>query len=88
MLNCFFGGLGYVFGPMLGTLVLYFGWDLLFQTGKFQLLIYSTLDDCPDAVPAERTAKPWRPDAEAGGKQWLTFSTSRASPSVSAVSSL
>ena len=43
MLNCFFGGLGYVFGPMLGTLVLYFGWDLLFQTGKYQLLIYSTL---------------------------------------------
>ncbi|TIP34856.1 MAG: branched-chain amino acid ABC transporter permease, partial [Mesorhizobium sp.] len=32
MLNCFLGGLGYVFGPMLGTLVLYFGWDLLFQT--------------------------------------------------------
>ena len=30
MLNCFLGGLGYVFGPMLGTLVLYFGWDLLF----------------------------------------------------------
>jgi branched-chain amino acid transport system permease protein len=42
MLNCFLGGLGYVFGPMLGTLVLYFGWDLLFQTGKFQLLIYSS----------------------------------------------
>ncbi len=37
------GGLGYVFGPMLGTLVFYFGWDLLFQTGKFQLLIYSTV---------------------------------------------
>ncbi len=43
MLNCFLGGLGYVFGPMLGTLVLYFGWDLLFTTGKFQLLIYSSL---------------------------------------------
>ena len=43
MLNCFLGGLGYVFGPMLGTLVLYFGWDLLFLTGKFQLLIYSTI---------------------------------------------
>lgn len=43
MLNCFLGGLGYVFGPMLGTLVLYFGWDLLFQTGKYQLLIYSSL---------------------------------------------
>ncbi len=43
MLNCFLGGLGYVFGPMLGTLVLYFGWDLLFQTGEFQLLIFSTV---------------------------------------------
>lgn len=43
MLNCFLGGLGYVFGPMLGTLVLYFGWDLLFEFGRFQLLIYSSL---------------------------------------------
>ena len=41
MLNCFLGGLSYVFGPMLGTLVLYFGWDLLFSTGEYQLLIYS-----------------------------------------------
>lgn len=43
MLNCFLGGLGYVFGPMLGTLVLYFGWDLLFLTGEYQLLIFSTV---------------------------------------------
>ena len=43
MLNCFLGGLGYVLGPMLGTFVLYFGWDLLFQTGVFQLLIYSSI---------------------------------------------
>jgi len=43
MLNCFLGGLGYVFGPMLGTLVLYFGWDLLFEFGKYQMLIYSCL---------------------------------------------
>ena len=43
MLNCFLGGLGYVFGPMLGTLVLYFGWDLLFESGKYQLLIYASL---------------------------------------------
>ena len=43
MLNCFLGGLGFVLGPMLGTLVLYFGWDLLFVTGKWQLLIYSTI---------------------------------------------
>lgn len=42
MLNVFLGGLGYVFGPMLGTLVLYFGWDLLFTTGRYQLLIYSS----------------------------------------------
>ena len=43
MLNCFLGGLGYVFGPMLGTLVLYFGWDLLFEFGKYQMLIYYTI---------------------------------------------
>jgi len=43
MLNCFLGGLGYVLGPMIGTLVLYFGWDLLFTTGRYQLLIYSSL---------------------------------------------
>ena len=43
MLNCFLGGLGFVFGPMLGTLVLYFGWDLLFEFGKYQMLIYSTV---------------------------------------------
>jgi branched-chain amino acid transport system permease protein len=43
MLNCFLGGLGYVLGPMVGTFVLYFGWDLLFQTGQFQLLIFSSI---------------------------------------------
>jgi len=43
MLNCFLGGLGYVLGPMVGTFVLYFGWDVLFQTGEFQLLIFSTV---------------------------------------------
>jgi branched-chain amino acid transport system permease protein len=41
MLNCFLGGLGHVFGPILGTFLLYFGWDLLLQTGQFQLLIFS-----------------------------------------------
>lgn len=43
MLNCFLGGLGYVFGPMIGTFVLYFGWDFLFATGEFQLLIFSAV---------------------------------------------
>lgn len=41
MLYCFLGGLGYVFGPMLGTLMLYFGWDLLSVAKEYQLLIYS-----------------------------------------------
>ena len=41
MLYCFVGGLGYVLGPMLGTLLLYFGWDLLQVAGQYQLLIYS-----------------------------------------------
>jgi branched-chain amino acid transport system permease protein len=43
LLNCFLGGLSHVLGPMLGTFVLYFGWDVLFQTGRFQLLIFSTV---------------------------------------------
>ncbi|NKB53858.1 MAG: branched-chain amino acid ABC transporter permease [Rhizobiaceae bacterium] len=43
MLNCFLGGLGYVVGPMLGTLILYFGWDLLFELGEYQLLVYSII---------------------------------------------
>ncbi|WP_242224846.1 branched-chain amino acid ABC transporter permease [Shinella zoogloeoides] len=41
MLYCFLGGLGYVFGPMLGTFLLYFGWDLLSIAREYQLLIYS-----------------------------------------------
>lgn len=41
MLYCFLGGLGYVVGPMLGTLLLYFGWDLLSVAKEYQLLIYS-----------------------------------------------
>lgn len=43
MLNCFLGGLGYVFGPLVGTFVLRFGWDLLFQAAKYQLLIYAAV---------------------------------------------
>jgi branched-chain amino acid transport system permease protein len=43
MLNCFLGGLGYLLGPMVGTFILYFGWDLLFQAGRYQLLIYSLI---------------------------------------------
>ena len=54
MLNCFLGGLGYVFGPMIGTFVLYFGWDFLFKTGEYQLLIFSTILDRLDAGVAER----------------------------------
>ena len=42
MLYCFMGGLNYVFGPMLGTLTLYLGWDFLFKAGEYQLLFYSS----------------------------------------------
>ncbi|SEN51756.1 amino acid/amide ABC transporter membrane protein 2, HAAT family [Pseudorhodobacter antarcticus] len=41
MLYCFVGGLGFVMGPMLGTFLLYFGWDLLSVAREYQLLIYS-----------------------------------------------
>ncbi len=58
MLNCFLGGLGYVFGPMLGTLVLYFGWDLLFQTGQLSTPDLLLLPDPADARPAERPPQP------------------------------
>ena len=43
MLYCFLGGLGYVFGPMLGTLVLYMGFGLLSHLAEYQLLIYASL---------------------------------------------
>ena len=43
MLNCFLGGLNYVFGPILGTFVLFFGWDFLFRAAEYQLLIYSSI---------------------------------------------
>ena len=64
MLNCFLGGLGYVFGPMIGTFVLHFGWDLLFQTAKFQLLIYAARADSADAGPAERPPQSRRQRAQ------------------------
>lgn len=41
MLYCFVGGLGFVAGPMLGTFLLYFGWDILSAAKEYQLLIYS-----------------------------------------------
>ena len=42
MLYCFVGGLSYVAGPMVGTLLLYFGWDLLTIAKDYQMLIYSS----------------------------------------------
>src|SRR3954447_5221312 len=43
MLSFFLGGLAYVLGPLIGTFLLYFGWDFLFRFGEYQLLIYSSL---------------------------------------------
>ncbi|MGV8985941.1 MAG: branched-chain amino acid ABC transporter permease [Cypionkella sp.] len=42
MLYCFVGGLSYVAGPMVGTFLLYFGWDLLSIAKDYQMLIYSS----------------------------------------------
>ena len=66
MLNCFLGGLGYVFGPMLGTLVLYFGWDLLVPDRRIPAADLFDADDRADAVPAERPAEPRLHCQEAG----------------------
>jgi len=60
MLNCFLGGLGYVFGPMLGTLV-------PISVGTFvpdwQIPAADLFepDDRADAVPAQRHIEPRAP---------------------------
>lgn len=43
MLYCFLGGLGYVFGPIVGTFVLFVGFEFLQGLNEFQPLIYSIL---------------------------------------------
>lgn len=42
MLFTFVGGLNYVFGPILGTFTLYFGWDWLSALKEYQLLVYAS----------------------------------------------
>ncbi|MFW6076835.1 MAG: branched-chain amino acid ABC transporter permease [Hyphomicrobiales bacterium] len=43
MLYCFLGGLGYVFGPILGTFVLFLGFEFMQGLNEYQPLIYSLL---------------------------------------------
>ena len=43
MLYCFLGGLGYVFGPIVGTFVLFLGFEFLQGLNQYQPLIYSIL---------------------------------------------
>lgn len=43
MLFCFLGGLGYVFGPIIGTFVLFLGFEVLQGFNEYQPLIYSIL---------------------------------------------
>ncbi len=43
MLYTFVGGLGFVFGPILGAFVLYFSWDSLFILGEYQLFVYASV---------------------------------------------
>ncbi len=43
MLYCFLGGLGSVFGPALGALVLFLGFQLLAPLGAYQTLAYAAI---------------------------------------------
>lgn len=43
MLYCFLGGLGYVFGPIAGTFVLFLAFELLHGLNEYQPLIYGLL---------------------------------------------
>ena len=43
LLYCFLGGLGYVFGPIVGTFVLFIGFEMLQGFNQYQPLIYSLL---------------------------------------------
>ena len=43
MLYCFLGGLGYVFGPLVGTFVLFIAFEFLHGLNQYQPLIYALL---------------------------------------------
>ncbi len=43
MLYCFLGGLGYVFGPIVGTFVLFLSFEMLQGLNEYQPLVYSIL---------------------------------------------
>ena len=81
--NCFLGGLGYVFGPLVGTFVLYFGWDFLFRTGEYQLLIFSSILIVlmlvlPNGLLSIRLVRrPYRPASQPGNKGLLPVEDQR-----------
>ena len=43
MLYCFLGGLGYVFGPLVGTFVLFIAFEFLHGLNQYQPLIYALI---------------------------------------------
>jgi branched-chain amino acid transport system permease protein len=43
MLYCFLGGLAYVFGPLVGTFVLFLGFEFLHALQEFQMLMYASI---------------------------------------------
>ena len=43
MLYCFLGGLSYVFGPVVGTFVLFLSFELLAELREYQTLIYALI---------------------------------------------
>ena len=82
MLYCFLGGLGYVFGPLVGTFVLFIAFEFLHGLNEYQPLIYALLMIglmlwLPNGLLSLR-----RPGSGGGGppsswRQWLHLPESR-----------
>lgn len=76
MLYCFLGGLGYVFGPIFGTFVLFLAFETLHGLNEYQPLIYSLLIIglmlwLPNGLLSLRPPNAFRPgrSAQAAGRQ-------------------
>ena len=69
MLYCFLGGLGYVFGPLVGTFVLFLSFELLHGLNEYQPFLYAVIMIAfmiwlPNGLLSIRLPKLWlKPDA-------------------------
>ena len=86
MLYCFLGGLGYVFGPLVGTVVLVIACEFLHGLNEFQPLIYASIMIglmvwLPNGLLSLRrpgsAAPGGGPDSGAGWRRWLHLPESR-----------